>query len=186
MIKKRLKILILLFVTWFVIHQASIIIDGLNDELVHAEVAVVFGNTVNEDGSLSERLKARLDKGIELYRDSLVDRLFVSGGLGKEGFYEGNKMAEYLIANQIPTSVIIVDNEGNNTEKTAINFRSTYPIGTSVIVVTQYYHISRAKLALRKKGVDQIYGVHCNYFEIRDFYSCFREFFGYYKYLFIN
>ncbi len=30
---------------------------------------VVFGNTVHEDGTISNRLKSRLDKALELYQN---------------------------------------------------------------------------------------------------------------------
>lgn len=150
------------------------------------DIAVIYGNTVHEDGTISERLKARLDRGIELYKDSLSDILFVSGGLGKEGFYEGDKMQEYLIKKGIPAEKIIVDNNGMNTKQTTLNFIKKFGTDKSVTVVSQYHHISRAKLAFRNYGVKNVAGVHCNYFEIRDFYACTREFFGYYSYLLIN
>lgn len=185
-IKRRLKVLLFIFFTWFIIHETVIIIDGLNDENSTAEIAVIFGNKVNRDGSLSERLIARLDKGIEIYNNSSVSVLFVSGGLGKEGYLEGDKMAEYLIAEGIPESAIEIDNTGNNTQQTAKNFVKKHPNCESVIVVSQYHHITRAKLAFRKEGLNIVSGAHCHYFETRDIYSCFREFFGYYKYLLLN
>ncbi|MFK7908155.1 MAG: YdcF family protein [Chitinophagales bacterium] len=95
---------------WFSIHEISIIVDGLSDEAVQSDYAVIFGNKVNEDGTLSLRLKSRVDKGLELYRDSVVSKIFVSGGLGKEGFYEGAEMQKYLTAKGVPKEHIIVDN----------------------------------------------------------------------------
>lgn len=181
--KRPLKILSLLLLFWFVIHQIVIISDGLVNEENSSEIAVIFGNKVNEDGSLSTRLKARLDKGIELYESKKVSNLFVSGGLGKKGHPEGTKMAEYLISQNIPKTNIYIDNCGNNSRMTAINLKKMLPKTTSVTVVTQFHHVTRAKLALRQVGVNRVYGAHCDYFELRDFYSCFREFFGYYGYL---
>ena len=186
MTKRRAKIAILFLFSWFVVHEATIIIDGLNDESADANIAVVFGSTVNTDGTLSERLKARLDKGVDLYKDAIVSELFVSGGLGKEGFYEGDKMAEYLVSQDVPEQAITIDNDGNTTRLTAENFVQHFPAAKSAILVSQYHHISRAKLAFRQTGIKNAQGVHCHYFEIRDVYSCFREFFAYYKYLFIN
>ncbi len=166
------------------VHEIVILLDGLKDDHVAiADVAVVFGTTVNEDGSLSERLKARLDKGLELYTDSIVKEIYVSGGLGKEGFYEGSKMAEYLISKGVPQRAIKVDDKGNNTHRTAQNFVRDYSEFRSVILVTQYFHISRSKLAFRQVGLKSVFGAHCTHFEWRDIYSSFREFFGYYKYL---
>ena len=182
-VKRPLKIVALLLFTWFSIHQVVIISDGLVDEAQKTEVAVIFGNTVNVDGSLSPRLKKRLNKGIELFNSQKVSKLFVSGGLGKEGHYEGTKMSEYLISKKIPEHVIFVDNRGSNTRSTALNFKQLFTQTKSVTLVSQYHHVSRAKLAFRQVGVESVLGVHCDYFELRDFYSCFREFFAYYIYL---
>ena len=55
---------------------------------------------------------------------------------------------------------------------------------TSVIAVSQYYHVTRTKLALRKFGVRSVYGAHARMGpELRDPYSLLREIVGYYYYL---
>lgn len=165
------------------IHEVIIISDGLVDDIPHAQVAVILGAQVNKDGQVSKRLKARLDRGIKLYNDNIVDQIYVSGGLGKEGYYEGTEMANYLIAKGVPRIRIKIDNEGINTRSTALNFVKDFPNQSSVILVSQYFHITRCKLAFRQMGIKNVQGIHCDYFELRDPYSAFREFFGYYKYL---
>ncbi len=75
---------------------------------------------MNKDGPLSPRLKARLDKTVELYRNHTVKDVLVSGGFGKEGYWEGNEMKKYLLKNKIPLEKIITDNDGDNIEKTVI------------------------------------------------------------------
>src|SRR3989337_4345002 len=104
---------IVILALWFSIHTIAILVDGLNDERIKSDVGVVLGNKVNPDGSLSERLISRLDKALELYNDSTIRVIFVSGGFGKEGFYEGTKMYDYLTENGVPKDRIIVDNVGN-------------------------------------------------------------------------
>lgn len=182
--KHKIKIAAIILSLFFIIHEILIISDGLIDDTPPAaNIAVILGSKVNKDGSLSERLKARLDKGLELFRDSLVKELYVSGGLGKEGFHEGMVMQNYLISKGIPSNLIKVDNQGINTRSTALNFVGDYPSETSAIIVTQYFHVSRCKLAFRQVGIEKVQGVHGDLFELRDPYSAFREFFGFYKYL---
>jgi vancomycin permeability regulator SanA len=180
--KKYIKLTLVIFTAWFLIHIVLIVFDGLTDENTRSDVGVVFGNKVNPDGSLSVRLQRRLDKSIELYNDSIIGLIIVSGGLGKEGHYEGTKMHDYLIRNGIPESNIIIDNAGITTEATVENVGEMNLKINSVTVISQYYHISRAKLAFKRKGFDKVYGGHANYFELRDLYSLAREFVGYYKY----
>ena len=131
---------------------------------------------------MSPRLIARLNRGLQLYNDSLVKRIIVSGGLGKEGHYEGSKMADYLIAQGVPAAHITTDNAGNTTRLTAQNVARLFPALESATVVSQYFHISRAKLAMQQAGIERVEGASPRYFEWRDFYSSTREFFGWYKY----
>ncbi|RAV99510.1 YdcF family protein [Pseudochryseolinea flava] len=180
---RYLKYTLIVLVTWFAIHTLCILIDGFTDDNVRADVGVIFGNTVHPDGTLSPRLQARLDRGLKLYQDSLVNILMVSGGLGKEGHFEGTKMFEYLVSKGVPEENIIIDNEGNNSNATVHNVQKLIVDVKSVTVVSQYHHISRAKLAFRKNGFTRVYGAHADFFELRDFYSIAREFVGYYRYL---
>ena len=181
--KKKIRYGIRILLGWFVLHTFFILADGLIDEREKGDVGVILGSTVNPDGTLSERLRKRLDKGVQLYQDSLIGLVVVSGGLGKEGFYEGTKMAEYLRTQGVPGDKIIIDNAGVTTAATACNFRNLNLNPGSVTVVSQYFHIARTKLAFRNEGYAHVKGVHAEYFEARDLYSIIREFFGYYKYL---
>ncbi len=179
--KKPIKYFLLVFVLWFLSHVAYLIYDGFRSPNEHADIAVILGNKVNEDGTLSIRLEKRMERGLELYKNRTVDRIVVSGGLGKEGHYEGDKMYEYLISKGVPDSVIIIDNYGNNTEMTVKNLLERInDKETHVIVVSQYYHITRIKQILRKNGFKHIQGASPYYFEWRDLYSIPREFVAYY------
>jgi vancomycin permeability regulator SanA len=180
--RHKIGFLLKILLIWFLIHSTLITIDGLTDEIVSSDVIVILGNKVNENGQLSERLKTRVDRGLKLYQKGGYQQILVSGGLGKEGHLEGDAMAAYLIQKGVPSAAIFIDNKGNNTHATALNTKALFSNQTSITIVSQYYHISRTRLAFQKAGFTSIYGVHADYFELRDFYSIFREFFGYYKY----
>ncbi|MGQ2982942.1 YdcF family protein [Flavobacterium sp.] len=176
------KILFCILTGWFLIHSVYIINDGLNDDGTIADAVVILGTTVNEDGTLSERLKQRVDRGLHLYTTQRAGLLIVSGGLGKEGHYEGDKMAEYLVQKGVPIKDIIIDNDGNNTRATADNvvkLKDSLNI-KSVIIVSQYFHITRTKMLFRKRGFDHVSGASPRYFELRDLFSIIREFPAYY------
>lgn len=182
MLKNIFKYAFIIGIAWFVIHSIYIINDGLTNTQQNADIAVVLGNKINEDGTLSPRLKARLDQSIALYRQKQVKEILVSGGLGKEGFWEGNEMKKYLVENKIPPEKIITDNYGDNTEKTVLN---TIRIADSlkqnkIISVSQYYHQTRIKKLFKENNFNTITSSSPKYFEIRDVYSIIREFFAYY------
>jgi len=170
---------------WFLLHTFFITLSGLQDNLHQADVAVVLGNEVNADGQPSDRLKARLDKAIQIFDDGQTKNIIVSGGMGKEGFDEATVMANYLHDKNIPEQSIILDSQGVTTEATAENSaKIMYDHNWhSVIIVSQYFHIARTKLAFEKNGISEVYSASANYFELRDLYSISREFFAYYAYL---
>ena len=184
MIRKRLKKIFLFCFIWFVIHTIAICYDGLKNNLTHADVAIVLGNKVNEDGSLSVRLEKRLECGLALFKNGKVKKLIVSGGKGKEGYYEADKMKEYYINNGIPDSMILVDNDGYNTRATVKNTFQFLNKDSKIIVVSQYYHVSRTKMLYKKAGITSVQGCSPLYFELHDFYSIIREFVAFYTQIF--
>ncbi|WEK71092.1 MAG: YdcF family protein [Candidatus Chryseobacterium colombiense] len=179
---KFFKIFASVIILWFFVHSTYITIDGLSDHDQHADLAVILGNKVNEDGTLSKRLEKRLESGIDLYQNHRIKKILVSGGLGKEGFYEGDKMKEFLVEKGIPDSLIIVDNHGDNTRATVINTLKLKPQlkFNSIIIVSQYFHVTRTKKLFEDQGFENVSSVSPNYFEFRDLYSILREFPAYY------
>jgi uncharacterized SAM-binding protein YcdF (DUF218 family) len=185
------KVLIGLILTAFIVvlvTAAAIVFDGLNDEVQKSDMIVILGNRVEPDGNPSARLKSRLDKGIELYQQNTSPLILVSGGIGIEGFDESIVMKDYLIKHGIPNENIIPDGKGIDSFNTARNSKIIMDQKniSTVLVVSNYYHISRTRLALNKFGAKKVYSAHANYFELRDIYSIAREVVGYYYYYFIK
>jgi vancomycin permeability regulator SanA len=183
---KRARWCLVALAAAFGVCTGLLVADGLHDDIGHADVAVVFGNKVEHDGIPSARLRARLDRTLELYREGWFRLVVVSGGLGKEGFDEAIVMKDYLVSRGIAPEGLIVDSAGETTCATARNVvrilreRNLH----SVLVVSQYFHVPRAKLALRRFGVRPVYSAHARFYELRDIYSTIREVFAYARYVF--
>lgn len=171
MIKKTLLILMPLYFLGIV----AIWLDGATIGYEKAEYAVVLGNQVYPSGEPSERLKARLNRAAELLRDGTVQKIIVSGGFGKEGHDEATVMQQYLETQGIPSTAVMADSFGNNTRMTAQNARHWIKIDQSVIVVSQLYHVSRAKMAFEQEGFQQVGTAYPSYFEWRDVFASIRE-----------
>lgn len=152
-------------------------IQGFMDRVFPADVAVVLGNEVFADSSLSPRLKGRVDAAWGLYRHGMVKKIIVSGGMTKVGVIEAEAMRKYLLENGIPDEDIIMDREAKNTRGTA-QFTAKYMHDNNlqtVIAVSQFYHLPRAAMALKQEGIEHIGTLHSTYFEARDIYSVIRE-----------
>lgn len=65
--KKILRVISFILLFWIVLHICYSIVDGLTDKGEIAAYAVVLGNKVNDDGSLSVRLEKRMECALKLY-----------------------------------------------------------------------------------------------------------------------
>jgi len=174
----------LLLLAWFFLHCLWVVQDGFRGFKGKADVAIVLGNTVYADGTLSPWLQGRVDEALELYRHRRVKKLFVSGGTGTSYFPEGDGMRNYLLAKGVPDQDIIVDNDGDNSYLTARNFirlnqQQQY---SSAVMVTSYFHVTRCKYIMQKLGFHAVSGDYSRFVTIMDWYGLAREFPAYYKY----
>lgn len=182
---KNLLFIILIFLCSIFIH---IVGDGIipDDIPVTNSYGIIYGNKVNCNGEPSDRLKARLDAGYDLFSRWAMQKIIVSGWFGVEWFAEEKVMKQYLIKRWIKAEDILVDSNGITTQQTSKNVKNLLWSNVTVIGISQFYHISRIKLSLRQQGFQRVYGYAPRYFEIRDIYSTLREIPAYIKYLFSN
>lgn len=155
----------------------ALAVKGLLARAQPADLAIVLGNTVYPDGSPSPRLAARLDSAIQCYRKNLCGLIFVSGGVDASGTDEAVAMRAYLTQHGVDEGKIVVDNKGVDTWSTAHNASTLMrERGLSkALIVTQYFHLPRAMLALSRFGVRDVSGTYPRFWEGRDFYSIGRE-----------
>ena len=109
------------------------------------------------DGRPSLTLARRLDKAIEIYNESGIDRIIVSGDHGQKDYDEVNIMRDYLVASGIPKENIFMDHAGFSTYDTIYRAREVF-LAESAVVVTQRLHLMRAlyiadALGLECRGV---------------------------------
>jgi vancomycin permeability regulator SanA len=133
---------------------AQVCFFGTTDYRRPADVAVVLGARVHDDGTLSSSLMDRVSTGVELHRDGLVSRLIMSGGTGANGVDEALAMRDAAVRLGVPESAIEVDGRGVDTDSTVRNTHAMIGAEESVLVVSQFYHLPRIKLAYRTVGRD--------------------------------
>lgn len=173
---------LLAFLLWPIGHVIYTVADGIYDEIGSADCILVPGNTVLPSGQPAPRTQARLDRALALFRAGHAPMIMVSGGIGVEGQPEGSRMADYLIAKGVPSAAIVIDDHGDNTRLTAQHFAHEARIRgwTSVLLVSQFFHITRSRRLLQQAGVLTVRSAHADYFEWRDVYSTLREFPAFY------
>jgi vancomycin permeability regulator SanA len=184
-IQKKVRIVFRVLLSWFLLHMLYISVDGLHADQGKADIAIVMGNPVNADSSLSPWLEGRVDKARELYEQGRVKKIFVSGGPGAEGVAEGDAMKSWLLKKGIPAGDIISDNQGRNTFFTAKDFMRLNDSCqfSSAMIVTSFYHVTRSKYILRKLGFRKVKASASTRYFINDAFGMAREFPAFYEYM---
>ena len=184
-IRKQIKRLFWIFAPVFILHYLVISLYGLMADYEEADLIVIMGSKVETTGVPSQRLQARLNEGLKLYMEGKADKIMVTGGIGIEGYDEAAVMADYLIQKGVDSTDIYRDSLGINSFASAQNTKAILEAENlkSIIVVSQYFHLLRSKIAFQRMGISSVDVSGPAYFEWRDFYSIFREMVGLYYYL---
>ena len=134
-------------------HQSTV------DEAQPADIIVVLG-AAEYRGKPSPVLRARLDHALALYSKGLAPRILTTGGAGGDPVYtEGDVGRTYLVSRGVPSEAIVVDAEGASTvysTASAAEIMRRMAL-KSCIVVSDGYHIFRAKRMLQSSGM-KVYG----------------------------
>ena len=130
---------------------------GTTDYRRPADVVVVFGARVRNDGAPSLTLANRVTTAVELYRDGLVDTVVMTGGIEPSGIDETIVMRDLAVAAgcaELARSSSTAG--GHNTNASVANtiriFRDHEM--DRILAVSQFYHLPRIKLAYARAGVD--------------------------------
>lgn len=125
------------------------------DQREPADVIVVLG-AAQYNGRPSPVLRARLDHALELWREGLAPAIVVTGGVGR-----GDKESEaavgrrYLLARQVPDSVLDVQPQGRSTQA-SMNAVAGW-LGDrgrrQAILVSDPFHMLRLRLEARRVGL---------------------------------
>ena len=86
-------------------------------------------------------------------------------------------MREWLLAHGVPDSAIVRDSLGLDSRRTAANAAAWMRAHgmRSAVVVTQYFHVARARMACQRAGIAVVGANAPAWFELRDLYSIARE-----------
>lgn len=175
--KKRLLIIILIICISISFIGASILL-GLNayvkgvakadiitpEEAVNLEdvdCIIVLGCLVKSDGSPSDMLSDRLERGIDLYKKGAAPKIIMSGDHGRADYDEVNAMKQIAVDSGIPSSDVFMDHAGFSTYESIYRAKEIFE-ADKIIIVTQEYHLYRALYIAEKLGIEA-YGVNSDY-----------------------
>jgi SanA protein len=118
-----------------------------------AEVALIPGAAILQNGALSSIFLDRVDMAITLYEAGKVSKILVSGDNSTDSHNEVNPVRLYLIDEGIPAEDIFLDHAGFDTYSTMYRARDIFGV-TSLIVTTQSFHLPRSVFIARRLGME--------------------------------
>jgi vancomycin permeability regulator SanA len=168
----------------FVMTAAVMVYDGQRNSAGHADLAIVPGHGEMETGEAWSNVQPRLDLAIQLYQDNKISMILVSGAEKTADYYEAGSMVQYLEGKGIPSKAIMGDEGSGDTREMVGRWLARIKEGnfTSVMIVTNYYQITRLKLAFWKQGGGSIGQAYVGTPQAADAYDLLREDVEFYRY----
>ena len=148
-----------------------------------ADCILILGCGVRDDGTPSDMLRDRLERGIELYFAGVAPKLLMSGDHGRVEYDEVNIMKQYAIDKGVPSEDIFMDHAGFSTYESIYRAKAIF-CADSLVIVTQEYHLYRALYLAKSFGLEAR-GVSADYYiyagqtmrEIREILARNKDFF---------
>jgi len=129
---------------------------GQVDRAQRADVIVVLGARVWPSGRPSDALTRRTLHAVKLYKEGLAATIVFSGGLGTHPPTEARAAARLAMDQGVPLEDIVLEEGSHSTEESAF-FVSEIMRARGwqrAIVVSDAYHLWRAKLLFGQAGVE--------------------------------
>ena len=126
----------------------------------NCDYIIVLGCQIRGD-RITKSLKNRLDAAYDYAYSNQDTRIIVSGGQGKgENKTEALAMYEYLCSRGISSERIVMEDKSTDTNENMLySVRYIDDCNAKVGIVTNDFHIFRAKLLARGKGLNNICGI---------------------------
>ena len=115
------------------------------------DAIIVLGCRVQPDGTPSLALQARTRKAVELYKQGYASKIILTGGVGTHAPAESVAAFEYATqALGVDPDVFLLEKQSTSTEENARFASEVFGAESSVLIVSDAYHIFRAERVFEK------------------------------------
>ncbi len=152
---KTLRTLLTIVLTLIILGLAGAVvlyrsIPTHNTNLTHFDAIIVLGTPANSDGTPSPEQRERTLEGVREFKAGVAPHLILTGGPAHNKFIEAHVMAELAVAQGVPPSAVIEEDQAQNTVQN-IFYSSRIMAAhqwTSAEVVSSPSHLPRTALIL--------------------------------------
>lgn len=151
---RAIKILVLIIIVLVAIDVVLVFtIAHSRPDFTHADNAIVLGAAIN-----TPSLKNRTLKALELYEQGKVDQLVLSGGkISDSDISEAQYMEKIIKQNQDVNVKYILEDQSHNTYENIRNSKQKINDNSSVVIVSDEFHLARAFLLAKRAGIEKVY-----------------------------
>ena len=115
------------------------------------DAIIVLGCRVEQNGMPSLALQARTRKAVELYHQGYASKIVLTGGVGTHAPAESVAAFEYATENLgVPPNVFVLEQKSTSTEENARFASEVFGAESSVLIVSDAYHVFRAERVFEK------------------------------------
>ena len=115
-------------------------------------IAIVLGAAVGPDGEASPTLALRTEHGVALWRTGRVDRIVLTGGVGRHGPAEAVVAARLARAAGVPEAALVIEDGSATTFDNLRRALDLIPRDAAIVLVSNRWHLPRAWLTLHLMG----------------------------------
>jgi SanA protein len=153
----KVKVLASLLLVFLVPFVGVTVINGpishsSSDIFSKDAVIVILGAGIRNNEIPTDILRLRLDSGLEVHKQT-DQKIIVTGDNSLEWHNEPRVMKNYLIKNGVASNDIIEDFGGRRTMDSCYRVKNFFK-ANKIVLVTQAFHISRAKFLCESVGLD--------------------------------
>ena len=150
------RVLFLLFLASFVLIEGMIWTGAQPDEAAYdADYVLVLGARCYGDRP-SASLRSRLDAALDLMDESDA-MLILCGGQGSDEIApESHIMYDYMLEQGADPERLLIEDTSRNTIENIGNAKAMLPEGASTAVITNEFHLARAKRLMERAGLDPV------------------------------
>lgn len=122
-----------------------------------ADVIVVLGAGMSEDGKLDSAAVGRVEKGVVLFKDGAAPQMHFTGGpMDPNGPSSGQTMAMLAQELGVPSDAISTENGSYSTLQNALYSKPMLVDSTSFIIVTDAFHLPRSAASFWWMGYENM------------------------------
>ncbi|PHV70401.1 hypothetical protein CS063_11015 [Sporanaerobium hydrogeniformans] len=124
-------------------------------EVEDADCIMVLGAYVRPNGEPSSMLTDRLEKAYEVYENTNIPKVLLTGDHGQKEYDEVNSMRRFMEQKGIAKQDIFLDHAGFSTYESIYRACEIFKVH-NMVIVTQEYHLPRALYMAQKLGIEAV------------------------------